>query len=142
MSSLRARSAVVAGLAVLPVLSAAPALAAAPERETFALVCGGTTYTVVVNGQGEFTPARDIASTKVFVPHVFGPFTGVLRDASGAVVEQFTDPGATQGSGKQPRDITCTFTFTFTSTGGPDEPPAGYTFTGTGTVSGQVSGRR
>lgn len=141
MSSLRTRAAVVSSLAVLPVLSAAPAVAA-PQQEVIRLVCGGTTYSVVVSGRGEFTPARDLASTRVFVPHSFGPFTGVVRDPSGAIVEQFTEPGSTQGSGKQPHDLTCTYTVSFTSTGGPDEPPAGTTFTGTGTVTGQVSGRR
>lgn len=127
-----------AALAV-PLSWGAPALAD-PHGEVIALTCGSTTYQVVVSGNGEFTPAHDLNSTKVFVPHAFGPFTGTIRDASGAVVDSFTDPAVTQGSGKQPNDVACTYALSFVSDGSDPGFPAGYTFSGTGTVTGQVAG--
>ena len=76
---------------------------AAPEKEVISLTCGTTTHQIVVNGNGDFTPGRDFTSTWVFIPHAFGPFTGVIRNAAGEVQETFTEPAFVQGSGKQPQ---------------------------------------
>ena len=128
-----------AGTFVFPLAMAAPALAD-PGGDTFTLVCGGTSYHVTSPpGNGDFTPAFDLDSNRVFIPHAFGPFTGTIRDASGAVVDSFTEPAQTQGSGKQKNDMSCSFSFHEVSDGSDPEFPAGYTFDGSGTVTGQVS---
>jgi hypothetical protein len=103
----------------------------------------GKTYQAVSNGNGDFTPARDTQSTRVFVPDSFGPFHGVVRDTEGNIVDEFTDPETgTKGSGKQKTNISCTFSFTEVSDGSDPELPEGYTFEGSGTVIGKVTGRR
>jgi hypothetical protein len=107
---------------------------------TLPLVCGGHTYLVAVNGNGQFSPAHDTASTLVFVPHYFGPFTSVIRNAQGVVVDTSTDPAVTQGSGKQKNDVSCTYSFTQVSDGSDPTFPAGWTFSGSGSVTGQVAG--
>jgi hypothetical protein len=127
-----------AGAMVVPLSWGAPVLADPRHGEQISLTCGGTTYSVVVNGNGEFTPAHDLASTRVFVPHAFGPFTGTIYDASGAVVATFTEPGSVQGSGHQPNDVSCTFRISFVSDGSDPDVPAGDTFVGTGSVTGQI----
>lgn len=126
--------------------SALPFLAgpvsAAPEQETIPLTCAdGQSFDVVVNGNGEFTPARDLDTTRVLVPHAFGPFHGEVRDAQGVLVDSFDEDGVVKGSGKQKTDITCTFTFHEVSDGSDPEFPAGYTFHGSGTVIGKLTGR-
>lgn len=133
--------AIAAGLAVP--LSFGSAALADPKGETFTLTCGGTTYTVATpQGNGEFTPAMDIGSHLVFVPHAFQGFHGELYDPSGALVDQFSDDTVdTQGSGKQKNDVVCTYTFSGISDGSdPEGPPAGYRFVGTGGVTGQIAG--
>jgi hypothetical protein len=113
-----------------------------PKRgDHFGLTCGGTTYQVVVTGNGTWTPAHDTQSNLVFIPHAFTAFYGEVRDAAGTVVDTFTDPPQTQGSGKQRNDVSCTFAFHEVSDGSdPNGPPAGYTFDGGGGVSGQIAG--
>ena len=129
-----------APVVAVPLSWGAPAFAD-PHGFPLTLVCGSVTYHVVAEGNGDYTPAHDLDSNKVFIPHAFGEFTGTLTDASGNVVGTETDPASTQGSGKQPSDISCTYSFTFTSDGSdPDGPPAGWTFSGTGSVIGQVAG--
>jgi hypothetical protein len=128
---------VVAGLLAVPVLGAQPAQA--KPGEVITLACGGTTYQAAVNGNGQWSPARDLGSTKVFVPHAFGPFTGTIRDASGTVIDTSTDPAVVQGSGKQKNDVSCTYSFTFVSDGSDPDFPAGWTFSGVGTVTGQAT---
>ena len=136
MRAVRTGSAIVGGLLAVPVLGVAPAHAS--PGITIPLVCGTTTYTVVSNGNGAWAPARDTASTAVFVPHWFGPFTATITDANGVVQDTSTDPEMTQGSGKQKSDISCTYTISFTSDGSdPNGLPAGWTFTGTGSVIGK-----
>ena len=137
MRVVRAGSVVVAGLLAVPVLGAQPAQA--KPGEVITLVCGGTTYQAGVNGNGDWSSARVIGSTKVFVPHAFGPFTGTIRDASGNVIDSQTDPAMVQGSGKQKNDVSCTYSFTFVSDGSDPDFPAGWTFSGVGTVTGQAS---
>ena len=128
----------VAGLSLPLSMGAAQA---DPQRgDHFGLTCGGTTYQVVVNGRGEWTPAHDTGSNLVFIPHAFTGFHGEIRDASGALVDSFDEPGSTQGKGKQRNDVSCTYSFHDVSDGSDPEFPAGYTFDGTGGVTGQIAG--
>jgi hypothetical protein len=143
MTRARARHLSVTGLAVgvLAAVAESPASAAPQNGDHFALTCGTTTYQVTTMGNGDYTPAHDLNSHKVFIPHAFGEFAGTVYDDEGNVADSFTEPASTQGSGKQKNDVSCTFTFTFTSDGSdPEGPPAGYTFIGTGSVTGQVAG--
>jgi hypothetical protein len=66
------------GIAMAVVLAAAviaPVAGADPTRGKNVTqlhgVCGSKTINVVVNGNGEFTPAHDLASTSVFIPTAF-----------------------------------------------------------------------
>jgi hypothetical protein len=140
-----ARTCLTAGLATG--LAVAPAAASFGDPRSgdapFELTCGNTTYMVVTNGNGEWTPAHDIDSNKVFVPHWFGVFHGEIHDAEGVLVDSFDDgPAEAQGSGKQKNDISCTFSFHEVSDGSDPEFPEGYTFDGSGSVTGQVSGKK
>lgn len=121
----------VAAFAAASALSVGPAGAHGGHEDfVLPLVCdNGTTYLVEVSGNGDFTPARDIASTSVFVPVAFGAFTGTLKDPAGNVVESFTEPAVSKGnSAKGLKDpVNCTFNFSET-----DE--AGFTFTGSGSA--------
>lgn len=116
---------------------------AAAEKETFPLDCGSAgKFVVESNGNGEFTSARDVNSNRVLVPVAFGEFTGMVTDLSGNVVPELSriEPASTKGSGKQKSNATCTFSFSFVSDGSdPDFPPAGFTFTGTGTVDVKIT---
>ena len=130
-----------AGLAV-PVMAGSTALADPHSEDgTFALTCGGTTYQVVVAGNGIYTPAHDTGSNLVFIPHAFTAFHGEVRDASGTPVQVFDEPAEAQGKGKQKNDVSCVYTFHEVSDGSDPEFPAGYTFHGTGGVTGQLVGR-
>lgn len=96
----------------------------------------GQTYQVVVNGNGEFTPAHDINSTATLVPVSFGPFSGTISDAQGNVVDSFTEPGSSKGQSAKGKKnlVNCTFTFTEVGDGSDPEFPAGFSFTGSGSV--------
>ena len=63
----------VLGICMLSIAVLAPSAAADPTQAKSAtelqLVCNGTPYQVVVNGNGEFTPAHVIGSTAVVVPY-------------------------------------------------------------------------
>jgi hypothetical protein len=124
----------------LPLSWGAPALADPSHSFPITLVCDGVTYQTVGEGNGDFTPVHDLNSNKVFVPHAFGPFTGTIYDDHGNVVDSETDPAQTQGSGKQPNDMSCTYSFTWVSDGSDPGFPAGYSFVGAGSVTGQVAG--
>jgi len=140
MNRVIARTCTTAGLALLFPLAMAPASSwGDPNGEVLPLTCGGVSYTVVVSGNGEFTPARDTASNKVFIPHAFPSFHGEIRDAAGTLVDSFDDPPVVQGSGKQKNDLSCTYSFHFVGDGS-DDFPVGWTFDGVGTVTGQVAG--
>jgi hypothetical protein len=144
LSSTSGRISILAALVLgFSALVAAPAAADpgnAKNAEVIPLDCDGTTYTVVVNGNGAWTPAHDTASSAMFIPVSFGPFTGIITAEDGTVVEEFTEPAETKGSGKN-ADIDCSFTITNTF----EDPSLGegtFTFTGTGTVSGFATPRR
>lgn len=141
----------VAGILALGVSSAlmsGPAVAdPSNAKNSFAteLTCdNGRTYQVVVNGNGEFTPAHDTASNAVLIPVSFGPFTGTIRDNNGDVVETFTEPGSSKGQSAKgvKNPVTCTFNFTETSDGSDPDFPAGYTFTGSGSVVVKITPQR
>jgi hypothetical protein len=135
----------VAGVAAFGIASAllvGTAGADPSKGDTVPLVCdNGKAYTVVVNGNGEFTPAHDLNSNTVFVPVSFGSttITAVLPDGT---VMTFTEPGSSKGQSAKglKNPVTCTFTFSFTSDGSdPNGPPAGTVVTGTGTVVVRVA---
>ena len=136
-----ARTALTAACAAGLALSAVATAQADPKRgDMFDLVCGGTTYQVVTTGNGDYTPAHDVHSNLTFIPHAFAAFHGVIRDDEGAIVDEFVEDASTQGSGKQKNDVSCTFSFHEVSDGSDPEFPEGYTFDGTGSVTGQIAG--
>jgi hypothetical protein len=62
-------SGALAALAIAPTAGADPTNA--KNSQQLQAVCGTQTYTVVVNGNGEFTPAHLIGSSSVFIPTAF-----------------------------------------------------------------------
>jgi hypothetical protein len=140
-----ARTALLGGLAAglaVPLSFGSAAVAAPPDVETFMLTCGNQTYEVWGNGNGEWTPVHEASSHRTFVPHSFTYFHGEVRDENGELVDSFDEPGEVQGSGKQKNDMSCTYTFSGVSDGSDPEFPEGYTFEGTGGVTGQLVGKR
>jgi hypothetical protein len=93
----------------------------------FTATCGATQLSVVVNGNGEFTPAHVVGSTSVFIPTAFD-LTFSFTPTGGATQSE-TD---TSAKANQPRNaVTC------------ELPAALNTFTtpeGTFTLSGTVTG--
>ena len=138
---MRGRAAlIVAGLVIASSIASAGAVSADPKGEVVPLVCdNGVTYQVAVNGNGEFSPGHDLASTSVLVPTAFGEFHGTVTDSAGNVVDEFTDPAITKGSsGDQARATTTTCTFTVTDTF--QDPELGpLTFTAEGSVTAFVT---
>lgn len=128
--------AIVAGMALMGGTASADPVNAKDSFVTDLVCDNGQTYTVVVNGNGDFTPAHDINSNATLVPVAFGDFTGTITDADGNVVDTFTEPGAGKGqSAKGGKNlVTCALSFTEVSDGTDPEFPAGFSFTGTGTV--------
>jgi hypothetical protein len=118
-------------LVVLVVGVWAQGASAAPANAKNSMVvhatCEGTPLAVVVNGNGEWTPAHVIGSTSVFIPTAFD-LTFSFTPAGGAP-ESETD---TSTKSHQPNTaVTC------------DIPAAENTFTGpdgTFTISGTVTG--
>jgi hypothetical protein len=101
------------------------------------LTCGGTTLTAVVNGNGDWAPARDSGSTRVFHPTAFGEFTGTFTpaDPSQPPTNETEAPFARKNQPRNGRPtVDCTYHFTFTD-------PSG-TFAGGGGVTGWTSGTR
>ncbi len=127
-------------LAAAAAAAAAPANADPQKGELIPVDCdNGKSYTLAVNGNGEFTPGHDVDSTSMLVPVAFGSFTGTLTDSQGNVVETFTDPGVGKGqSGKNAKNtVTCTVEFSVTFV----EDGETFTFTGSGTVTGVITPR-
>ena len=136
----------VGGAAVLAgVLWAGVGTASAdPKASATELTCDGTTYEVVIAGNGNWTPAHDSNSNVVFIPTWFGDFHGTVRDAEGNVVDEFVEEAdSPKGqSAKRKGDILdCTFSFIEVSDGSDPEFPEGYTFTGEGEVRGFATPR-
>ena len=99
----------------------------AKNAQPVVAICGGSTVMVVVNGNGEFTPAHVVGTTAVFVPTAFNltfRFT-----PTGGSLESETD---TSAKAHQPvRAVTCGIPAnmnTFTDSEG--------TFSISGTVTG------
>ena len=111
---------------------------AAVNQDVIMLTCGGVTEQVVGQGNGQFTPARLVAGTKVYIPLAFGEFSGTVYDQADNVVDQFTDPSTflkgKKGTGVQ-ISVSCTYTVTSVSDGSDPEFPLGYTFVGAGQVT-------
>lgn len=117
-------------------ITAAPATAD-PKGEIIPVDCdNGQSYELAVNGNGEFTPAHDTASTSMLVPVSFSEFEFTVTDAQGNVVEQGTEPAIAKGQSARGKKnlITCEFTFSGTEDG--------LTFEGTGTVTGFLTPNR
>ena len=89
-------------------------------------VCSGKTVNVVVNGNGEFTPAHDLASTAVFIPTAFNVTFTFTPTGGSPEVEQDTSSKA----GPIKNTITCTIPLQTVFSG----PP------GTATIQGSVTG--
>jgi len=93
-------------------------------------VCGTLNFTVVVNGNGEFTPAHIIGSTSVFVPTSFN-ITSTFTPTGGPT---FTETDTSAKAAPWKNTMTCTIPFqSFPS-------PQG-TFTLEGTVTGFLTPR-
>jgi hypothetical protein len=76
----------------------------AKNSSQISATCGGQPVTVVVNGNGEFTPAHVIGSTSVFIPTKFD-LTFTFTPTGGAP-ESMTDTSAKAGPAKS--TVMCT----------------------------------
>lgn len=107
-------------------LTAAAALAllvpsaaqADPARngDTISLTCGGQTFQVVLAGNGDWLPAHDINSNRIFIPTTFGESTGTVTVVStGEVLDQFSDPPIWKGQATKERgtSVNCTYGSSF-----------------------------
>lgn len=130
-----------AGLAV-PLVGFGGTAMADPGEAVATLTCGSTTSEIALgDGRGEFTPAHDANSNRVFVPSGFGDFHGEIYNAQGVLVDSFSEEGeAVKGSGKQKGAVECTYRFDDVSDGSDPEFPAGYRFVGEGEVTGAWKG--
>ena len=121
------------------------AASADPKGGVTHLACeDGSSYEVVVAGNGNWTPAHDTNSNTVFVPTWFGDFRGRVFDADGNFVTEFVDPGdfPKGQSAKNKGDIVeCTFSFTEVSDGSDPEFPEGFTLLAEGEVRGFATPR-
>lgn len=117
---------------------AAPA-AADPKGQLIPLSCdNGSDYVIAVNGNGDFTPGHDVDSTSVLVPTAFGEFHAVVTDESGAVIDEFSEPGIAKGRSTKDRRTSTTCSFAFSDQF--MDPDLGLlTFTVSGTVSGFIT---
>jgi hypothetical protein len=124
-----ALAAVVAVLAATAVQTAAADPANAKDAGFFTAVCGSTQVSVVVNGNGDFTPAHDLNSTAVFVP-TFIDLTFVFTPTGGsAQTEHFV--GSKPNTPKNGKIVTCSLPAGLNTFTGPDG-----TFVASGTVTG------
>ncbi|MEA3054930.1 MAG: hypothetical protein QOD30_362 [Actinomycetota bacterium] len=129
----RATAVFIGGAAMLAT-TAGPVAAAGGGGEHIALACGQTTYDVVTNGNGDWTPARDSNSTLVFHPTAFGEFHGTFTPSDGSPAQDVTDPPFERKnapSNGHPTD-SCTYHIDFSDDSG--------TFVGDGSVAGWSSG--
>ena len=102
----------------------------AKNAQQLQAVCGTQTLTVVVNGNGEFTPAHLIGSTSVFIPTSFN-ITSTFTPTGGSTMTE-TDTSAK--AAPLQNTINCTIPFQSFSS------PFG-TFTIEGTVTGFLTPR-
>lgn len=126
-------------LGALSAVLVGPAGADPKKGEVVPLECdNGQSYEAVVSpGNGNFTPAHDMAGTGTFVPVGFGEFTGTITGPDGAPIGSFTDPPVAKGQSAKNRSVlTCTFSFIFVNDGSDPTSPIGTTFEGSGSVTG------
>jgi hypothetical protein len=94
----------------------------------FTAVCGSTQLSVVVNGNGAFTPAHVVGSSSVFIPTAFD-LTFSFTPAGGGAAEIETNTAA---KGRLPSNaVTCQLPAALNTITFPDG-----TFTASGTVTG------
>jgi hypothetical protein len=110
--------------AIVPAATAGPIHA--KNATQISASCGGQPITVVVNGNGEFTPAHVVGSTSVFVPAAFD-ITFTFTPTGGSPMPE-TDTSAKAAPIKN--TVTCTIPLQ-TLFSGPD---------GTATIEGTVTG--
>jgi hypothetical protein len=85
---------------------AAPVASADPSKGGLIhATCSGQSVTVAVNGNGEFTPAHNVANTSVFIPTAFD-LTFTFTPANGPPQPPETDNSAKAGPIKN--TVTCT----------------------------------
>ncbi len=109
---------------IVPVAAAAPTHAKSSTQIT--AICNGHLVMVVVNGNGEFTPAHVIGSTSVFVPTAFDTTFTFTPTGGSPMPERDTSAKAAPIAGT----TTCTIPLQ-TLFSGPD---------GTATIEGSVTG--
>jgi hypothetical protein len=106
-----------AATAALVVGGAGTATAEPPGQSGTPLVCNdGHTYEVVLVGNGDYTPALVVGSTRVLVPTAFGATT-VRTVSPGAPDVVTTSPPTVKGGGNVARrnpqpTVTCSFEIT------------------------------
>jgi hypothetical protein len=110
---LRSKLLIAVAIAVCVATAAAGAAKADPVNHGLpvTLTCGSTVLDTVTNGNGEFTPAHDTNSTRVFIPVQFGPVTDVFTDADG-ITTTTTEPLQPPKGSANPANRTildCTF---------------------------------
>ena len=131
---MKRRLLVLVAVGVLAAVLIAPTAGADPTNarnaQLLQAVCGTDTFNVVVNGNGEFTPAHVIGTTSVFIPTAFD-ITFTFTPTGGSTMTE-TDTSAKAAPIKN--TITCTIPFqSFPS-------PVG-TFTIEGSVTGFLTPR-
>ena len=131
---MKRRLLVLVAVGVLAAVLIAPTAGADPTNarnaQLLQAVCGTDTFNVVVNGNGEFTPAHVIGTTSVFIPTAFD-VTFTFTPTGGSTMTE-TDTSAKAAPIKN--TITCTIPFqSFPS-------PVG-TFTIEGSVTGFLTPR-
>ncbi|MGH3083993.1 MAG: hypothetical protein ACRDNP_08025 [Gaiellaceae bacterium] len=100
----------------------------AKNADFFTAVCGSTQLSVVVNGNGEFTPAHVIGSTALFIPTAFD-LTFMFTPSGGGTPEVDTE---TSAKSHTPKDaVTCSLPAALNTVTFPE---------GTQVVSGTVTG--
>lgn len=111
-----AAGALALGMTALPASADPPADV---SGETLTLDCGnaGTYEVVTAPGEGQWTPAFDTKSNKVFIPVAFGPASGsVTVVETGEVIDSFSDDSTVTKGGQrrgQPT-VDCTYSTSFT----------------------------
>lgn len=147
MKLMRALAAGVAALATAGIAGIAGPAAAAPEKELIPLDCGADgSYTIAVNGNGEFTPGNAAGSTTMAIPIAFQNEHFVATAPDGTVLADETNPDREvkgQVESHSPRrQVQCTFALTFVLDQAEDGFPAGTTLSITGEVIGYLTPAR
>ena len=126
----------VLGILLAAVLGTAGPASADPPGALFMVVCDdGSTYEVVINGNGVWRPGHDLGSTSNLVPVLFGESHFVLTDEEGNVLDDFTVPAVAKGATPSAVPDELLRSCTFTTEQVEEDPELGLlTFTGEGTL--------